>query len=129
MLAEGSLSEGHARALLGLDSEEAMTVLGRRAADGGMTVRQLEATVRDTLSGSSVEAEVKALPKGRFRSVRLTRPLQAYKKMGVTIRVGRRDGAARIVLEELRGVEDERLIQALEECLRFLYPDSEEAAT
>ena len=104
MLAEGSLSEGHARALLGLDSEEAMTVLGRRAADGGMTVRQLEATVRDTLSGSSVEAEVKALPKGRFRSVRLTRPLQAYKKMGVTIRVGRRDGAARIVLEELRGV-------------------------
>ena len=67
MLAEGSLSEGHARALLGLDSEEAMTVLGRRAADGGMTVRQLEATVRDTLSGSSVEAEVKALHKGRFR--------------------------------------------------------------
>lgn len=128
MLAEGSLSEGHARALLGLDSEEAMTVLGRRAANGGMTVRQLEAAVRDTLSGS-VEAEVKALPKGRFRSVRLTRPLQAYKKMGVTIRVGRRDGAARIVLEELRDVEDERLIQALEECLRLLYPDSEEAAT
>ena len=44
--------------------------------------------------------------------------------MGVTIRVGRRDGAARIVLEELRGVDDERLIQALEECLRLLYPDT-----
>ena len=42
----------------------------------------------------------------------------------MTIRVGRRDGAARIVLEELRGVDDERLIQALEECLRLLYPDT-----
>ena len=45
--------------------------------------------------------------------------------MGVKIRVGRRDGAARIVLEELRDVGDERLIQALEGCLRLLYPESE----
>lgn len=125
MLADGSLSEGHARALLGLDSEEAMTELGRRAAGGGMTVRQLEAAVRDVQSGA-VDPELKAVPRGRFRAVRLPRPLRAYKKMGVKIRVGRRDGAARIVLEELRDVDDERLLQALEECLKRLYPDSEE---
>ena len=129
MLAEGSLSEGHARALLGLGSEEAMIELGRRAANGGMTVRQLEAAVRDALDGidgmnGMEEAELAPAPKGRFRAVALPRPLKAYKKMGVTIRVGRRDGAARIVLEELRGVDDERLIQALEECLRLLYPDA-----
>lgn len=125
MLADGSLSEGHARALLGLDSEEAMTELARRAAGGGMTVRQLEAAVRDVQSGA-VDPELKAVPRGRFRAVRLPRPLRAYKKMGVKIRVGRRDGAARIVLEELRDVDDERLLQALEECLKRLYPDSEE---
>ena len=129
MLAEGSLSEGHARALLGLGSEEAMIELGRRAANGGMTVRQLEAAVRDALDGidgmnGMEEAELAPAPKGRFRAVALPSPLKAYKKMGVTIRVGRRDGAARIVLEELRGVDDERLIQALEECLRLLYPDA-----
>lgn len=125
MLADGSLSEGHARALLGLDSEEAMTELARRAAGGGMTVRQLEAAVRDVQSGA-VDPELKAVPRGRFRAVRLPRPLRAYKKMGVKIRVGRRDGAARIVLEELRDVDDERLLQALEECLKRLYPNSEE---
>ncbi|MDO4785945.1 MAG: ParB/RepB/Spo0J family partition protein [Fretibacterium sp.] len=123
MLADGSLSEGHARALLGLDSEEAMTELARRAAGGGMTVRQLEAAVRDVQSGA-VDPELKAVPRGRFRAVRLPRPLRAYKKMGVKIRVGRRDGAARIVLEELRDVDDERLLQGLEECLKRLYPDS-----
>lgn len=135
MLAEGSLSEGHARALLGLGSEGAMIELGRRAANGGMTVRQLEAAVRDAqdevdgieridgIDGME-EAGLAPAPKGRFRAVALPRPLKAYKKMGVTIRVGRRDGAARIVLEELRDVDDERLIQALEECLRLLYPDA-----
>ena len=50
---------------------------------------------------------------------------RVYRRMGVKIRVRRRDGAARIVLEELRDVGDERLIQALEECLRLLYPESE----
>lgn len=125
MLAEGGLSEGHARALLGLESEEAMTELGRRAANGGMTVRQLEAAVRDFLSGAA-GVELKALRKGRFRAVRLPGVLRAYKKMGVKIRVGRRDGTARILLEELHDVDDERLIQALEGCLRHLYPDSEE---
>lgn len=126
MLAEGSLSEGHARALLGLGSEGAMIELGRRAANGGMTVRQLEAAVRDAQDGvdGMEEAGLAPAPKGRFRAVALPRPLKAYKKMGVTIRVGRRDGAARIVLEELRDVDDERLIQALEECLRLLYPDA-----
>ena len=52
-------------------------------------------------------------------------PTVSQPLMGVKIRVGRRDGAARIVLEELRDVGDERLIQALEECLRLLYPESE----
>ena len=125
MLAGGSLSEGHARALLGLDSEEVMIALGRRAANGGMTVRQLEDAVRDLSSGGA-GLEQRPVPKGRFRPVRLPGPpLRAYRKMGVKIRVGRRDGAARIVLEELRDVGDERLIQALEGCLRLLYPESE----
>lgn len=42
MLENGSLSSGHAKALLGFDDPEMMIAIANRAADGGMTVRQVE---------------------------------------------------------------------------------------
>jgi ParB family chromosome partitioning protein len=42
MIQSGSLSAGHARALLGFDDEEMMTAVAVKAADGGLTVRQVE---------------------------------------------------------------------------------------
>jgi ParB family chromosome partitioning protein len=42
MLEEGKLSAGHAKALLGFDDEEMLIAIANRAADGGMTVRQVE---------------------------------------------------------------------------------------
>jgi ParB family chromosome partitioning protein len=44
---EGRLSEGHARALLSLDTAEEMLALGAQAADAGWSVRDVEARVRD----------------------------------------------------------------------------------
>ena len=44
---EGRLSEGHARALLALDSDAARLALGREAAEQGFSVREVEARVRD----------------------------------------------------------------------------------
>lgn len=42
MLENGELSSGHAKALLGFEDEEMMIAIANRAADGGMTVRQVE---------------------------------------------------------------------------------------
>ncbi len=42
MLENGELSAGHAKALLGFEDEEMLIAIANRAADGGMTVRQVE---------------------------------------------------------------------------------------
>lgn len=52
MLENGDISAGHAKALLGFDDEEMMIAIANRAADGGMTVRQVE-----KLAQKSAEAE------------------------------------------------------------------------
>ena len=42
MLENGDISAGHARALLGFEDEEMLVATALRAADGGLTVRQVE---------------------------------------------------------------------------------------
>ncbi|HEX6645383.1 MAG TPA: ParB/RepB/Spo0J family partition protein [Gemmatimonadales bacterium] len=46
MVHAGELSEGHARALLGLDSDAEMIALAEESAASGLTVREVEARVR-----------------------------------------------------------------------------------
>jgi ParB family chromosome partitioning protein len=46
MVHEGKLSEGHARALLALESDAAIAKLARDAAAGGLSVREVEARVQ-----------------------------------------------------------------------------------
>lgn len=59
MLENGDISAGHARALLGFDDEEMIVAMALKAADGGLTVRQVEkaaqkfADSRDSLPESS----------------------------------------------------------------------------
>lgn len=55
LLVDGSISAGHARALLGFTDEEQMIAAARRAAAGLVTVRQLEKMASD--SEKLVEAE------------------------------------------------------------------------
>ena len=49
LLGDGKLSEGHARALLGLQTEEQMTHLARRVVDEKLSVRKTEELVREML--------------------------------------------------------------------------------
>jgi ParB family transcriptional regulator, chromosome partitioning protein len=51
MVIEGALSEGHARALLGAASVEAMEKLAEKVARMGMSVRETERLVRSTKAG------------------------------------------------------------------------------
>jgi len=49
LLNDGKLSEGHARALLGLETEEQMTRLAQRVVDDKLSVRKTEELVREML--------------------------------------------------------------------------------
>lgn len=53
MLENGDLSAGHAKALLSFEDEEMLLAIANRAADGGMTVRQVE-----KLAQKSTETDV-----------------------------------------------------------------------
>ncbi len=53
MLQEKQLSAGHARALLSLSSERAITELAREIVNGGMSVREVEKRVRTSTSAST----------------------------------------------------------------------------
>jgi ParB family chromosome partitioning protein len=50
LLGEGKISEGHARALLGLENEEQMTALARKVGDEKLSVRKTEELVREMLA-------------------------------------------------------------------------------
>jgi ParB family transcriptional regulator, chromosome partitioning protein len=51
LLGEGKLSEGHARALLGLETEQQMTELARKVGAEKLSVRKTEELVRELLAG------------------------------------------------------------------------------
>ena len=52
LLGEGKLSEGHARALLGLENQEQMTELARKVAAEKLSVRKTEELVREMLGST-----------------------------------------------------------------------------
>lgn len=56
-LASGALSEGHARALLGLPERGKQLQLARRAVERGLSVRQVETEVRRLSGGAKKERE------------------------------------------------------------------------
>lgn len=57
MVENGSLSAGHAKALLGFDNEELLIATAVRAADGGLTVRQVERAAQKSLEADEVPNE------------------------------------------------------------------------
>jgi ParB family transcriptional regulator, chromosome partitioning protein len=68
MLQEGQLTLGHARALLGLQGERAITELAREVVARGLTVRDVERRVRE--AGAKPKAEKEAKPDRRSAEVR-----------------------------------------------------------
>lgn len=53
MLENGELSSGHAKALLGFENEELLIATAVKAADGGLTVRQVERAAQKSLEENS----------------------------------------------------------------------------
>ena len=57
MLENGDISAGHGRALLGFDNEELLIDTALKAADGGLTVRQVERAAQKSVEINEVENE------------------------------------------------------------------------
>ncbi len=79
LVSEGRLSMGHARALLGLDSSDAIERLARLAVARGLSVRQVEAFVRRARAGAAAKPDGRpgASPAARDLALRLQRRLGA----------------------------------------------------
>jgi len=69
MVDDGRLSEGHARALLGLSDPGALTALAREVVAGGWSVRETEARVRGDKPAAKARA-VAGIPKSAVPSAR-----------------------------------------------------------
>lgn len=90
-LARGEISEGHARALLGLSTPQAQTVAMKAVIDRGLNVRQTEALVRKMSGGRPASQPKPTLSpelmelEGRLRSALGTKVRLTHGKKGGTI--------------------------------------------
>ena len=106
-LIDGSISTGHARALLGFDDEEMMLAVARRAAAGLLTVRQVEKLVSD--SEKEEQAEEGSAPRSYFGEVETA----LHSRLGRKVKVQYKKNKGTLMLE----FYDEDDLRALAELL------------
>ncbi|HEU4828900.1 MAG TPA: ParB/RepB/Spo0J family partition protein [Gemmatimonadales bacterium] len=92
MVHDGRLSEGHARALLGLEAAEAIVALAEEAVREGMSVRDVEARVRGdaptTASGNAAPMRAKERPRTLQVAADVRRVEDALRnRLGTDVRV------------------------------------------
>jgi ParB family chromosome partitioning protein len=119
MVHERALSEGHARALLGLAEPEAMVALARQAVEEGWSVREMEARVRGDAPASSAAAPEKAprraRPAARTVTADVRRVEEALRKhLGTDVRLTtRRRGRGFLTLSYYSNDDLARLLELI----------------
>jgi ParB family chromosome partitioning protein len=74
MLQDGQVSHGHARALLGLANERAMTDMAREIVSDGLTVRDVEKRVRDSAERAKRPERIpREVPESPFKTAEVRR--------------------------------------------------------
>lgn len=109
MVAQGSLSEGHARALLGLPEEASQLRLAKRVVEEGLSVRQTEALVRLQREGSEKKKPTEA---PRLAELGLLEEA-ARKALGVRATASGSSTRGKLILHYNSPEELERLYEAL----------------
>lgn len=109
MVAQGSLSEGHARALLGLPEEASQLRLAKRVVNEGLSVRQTEALVRLQREGSEKKKPTEA---PRLAELGLLEEA-ARKALGVRATASGSSTRGKLILHYNSPEELERLYEAL----------------
>ena len=116
MVNNGSLTMGHARALLGMEDERAMADLARHAADGGLTVRAVEERVRGQRPDGPGGAASSASPRGDAHDPEVRRRETALQRLfgtRVRIRVQGDGRSGRIEIPFLDSGDFERVTEIL----------------
>ena len=108
LLAEGSLSAGHARALLGLQDAEGQTAVGLRVAAEGLSVRQTEELVKTYAGGTPPTRTPTAAAPRDARVVAAEELLTDELGTRVRIQVGKRK--TKIVIEAGSGDDLDRIV-------------------
>jgi ParB family chromosome partitioning protein len=107
----GSLSFGHARALLSLESPERMIAAAKKVTDIAMSVRQTEVYVQELLNPEGKPAAAKnAVIEPLDPNVREARD-QLQRALGLRIRIEDRGGRGRVIIE-YAGIDDFDAIMA-----------------
>src|SRR5690606_1733246 len=110
LVAEGKLSAGHARALLGVGNDHQMIELARRAVDDGWSVRQVEAEVQRTRPKKPARSSPERPREAAER--RLEEELQRV--LGTAVRIRRKRGMKGKIEIPFYGAEDfERIYELL----------------
>ena len=111
-IAGGQLSFGHAKALMGLDSPEAMVKIGGRSVERSFTVRQTEDAVADWMHHPEPNAKLKE----ELRALQIDPNVkeaqrQLERGLGVRVTIKDRNGRGKILLE-YNSLEDfDRIIE------------------
>jgi ParB family chromosome partitioning protein len=110
MLQDGSLSMGHARALLGVPKIPELVALARRVADGELSVRETESLVKERRDGKAgADPKKKGVTSQAARS--LVEDLQ--RRLGTKVRLKDRGGKGTLELDYFSYADLERICQLI----------------
>jgi ParB family chromosome partitioning protein len=109
LVVSGSISAGHARALLGLKKPQDQIALAQRIARGDLNVRALERMIREREAGTVRRKRVLRVKPPHIREIeeRLQRAL------GTAVRIVSRGGKGRLEIEFYSDEDLERLLELL----------------
>ena len=108
-VSRGTISMGHARALLSLESAAGQIALAEKTASSGLSVREVERIVQ----AEKGRPKTKAAPLERPAHI-IDVEDRLRKSLGTKVRVSERNGRGKIVLEFYTLDEFDRLMEALE---------------
>jgi len=113
LLEVGSISAGHARALLSLPNEKAQSDLAKSAAAHGWSVRELEERVR-RLGADRSAAKPRKTPKRAFSAELMGLEDDLMRALGTRVRVTRRRGGTGSIFIDYHSEEElDRLVTVL----------------
>lgn len=115
LLQDGSLSEGHGRALLGASDERNMVRLAREAVEAGWSVRDVEEKVRGAVSGRQAKSKGRPTPQSGPVSTAARRIEDVLRRrLGTDVRVSaKRKGRGQISISYYTNDDLARLLELI----------------
>ena len=105
MVDTGSLSAGHARALLSLENKEEQIKLANQIVEQDLSVRRVEGVVRSKIKAESSETKPKKKLPEFEKLPEVTQLISDYLQAPVNIKVGKRKGKIQILFGSIKDFE------------------------